>query len=141
MFTEIVPIDPYFETAFAGQIEGVLKGAGFDEIDESISVLAVREISRLKNFCNTDFVPVPLYYLISDMILGAYLERMYQTGNIPDGFDVDYIGSRVTLGDATVEFKGGESLSEKSEKKLLALIDSLQSNWKKEAVTCRRLKW
>ncbi|MET3616598.1 hypothetical protein ABID14_000218 [Peptoniphilus olsenii] len=141
MFEDLVPMDCFFESIYASQILETLKDAGFDDIDSSIKFIAVKEVMRLKNFCNTDFVPIRLYYLLYEMILGSFLERMFQSGKLPESFDFDSLGGRITLGDTSVELSDNSNINDMSEKKLMIWISSLKSNWQKEAITCRKLEW
>lgn len=141
MFEDLVPMDPFFESIYADQILETLKGAGFDEIDGGLKLIAVKEVMRLKNFCNTDFVPERLYYLLYEMVIGSFLENMYQIGKLPESFDFDIIAGRVQIGDTSVELSDSTNVNDMSEKKLMLWISSLKGSWQKEAITCRKLEW
>lgn len=141
MFEDLVPMDPFFESIYADQILETLKGAGFEDIDSSLKFTTVKEVMRLKNFCNTDFVPERLYYLLYEMVIGSFLESMYQAGKLPESFDFDIIAGRVQIGDTSVELSDNSNINDMSEKKLMLWISSLKSNWQKEAITCREIEW
>ena len=75
------------------------------------------------------------------MILGSFLETMYQNGKLPKSFDFAEIAGRVQVGDTSVELEGDKSINDMSEAKLLNWIGSLKSSWQKEAITCRKIEW
>lgn len=141
MFETLKPLDPFFESFFSEQIIETLTEAGFETIDTSLNLIANIEAMRLRNFCNTDYVPLELYYLLYEMIVGSFLEKAYQGGKLPLEFNISSIGGKVQLGDTSVELKGSESINSMSEQKLLMWIDSLKSKWQEEAITCRKIKW
>lgn len=141
MFDNLVPLDPFFESIYASQILETLKGAGFESIDSSIVIIASNEVARLKNFCNTKYVPERLYYLLYEMILGSFLESLYTSGRLPEAFNLDSLGGKIQLGDTSVELKGSSGVNDMSEQKLMYWIGTLKSRWQKEAVTCRKIEW
>ena len=141
MFKDLVPMDEFFESIYADDILLALKAAGFEEIDPSIKMIAVKEHMRLKNFCNIVFIPERIYYLLYEMILGSFLETMYQNGKLPKSFDFAEIAGRVQIGDTSVELQGDKSINDMNETKLLNWIGSLKSSWQKEAITCRKIEW
>ncbi len=141
MFKDLVPMDEFFASIYADDILVTLKAAGFEEIDPSIKMIAVKESMRLKNFCNIVFIPERIYYLLYEMILGSFLETMYQNGKLPSSFDFSEIAGRVQVGDTSVELQGDKSINDMSEAKLLNWINSLKSSWQKEAITCRKIEW
>jgi len=119
MFKDLVPMDEFFASIYADDILVALKAAGFEEIDPSIKMIAVKEHMRLKNFCNIVFIPERIYYLLYEMILGSYLETMYQNGKLPKYFDFAEIAGRVQIGDTSVELEGDKSINDMSEAKLM----------------------
>lgn len=141
MFKDLVPMDEFFASIYADDILVALKAAGFEEIDPSIKMIAVNESMRLKNFCNIVFIPERIYYLLYEMILGSYLEKMYQNGKLPKSFDFAEIEGKVQVGDTSVELQGDKSINDMNEAKLLNWIESLKSSWQKEAITCRKIEW
>ena len=141
MFKDLVPMDEFFASIYADDILVALKAAGFEEIDPIIKRIAVKEHMRLKNFCNIVFIPERIYYLLYEMILGSYLETMYQNGKLPKSFDFAEIAGRVQIGDTSVELQGDKSINDMNETKLLNWIGSLNSSWQKEAITCRKIEW
>lgn len=141
MFKDLVPMDEFFGSIYADDILLALKAAGFEEIDSSIKNIAVMEHMRLKNFCNIVFIPERIYYLLYEMILGSYLEKMYQKGKLPKSFDFSEIAGRVQVGDTSVELEGDKSINDMNEAKLLNWISTLKGSWQKEAITCRKIEW
>lgn len=141
MFKDLVPMDEFFASIYADDILVALKAAGFEEIDPSIKMIAVKEDMRLKNFCNIVFIPERIYYLLYEMILDSFLETMYQRGKLPKPFDFAEIAGRVQIGDTSVELQGDKSINDMSEAKLMGWISSLKSSWRKEAITCRKIEW
>lgn len=141
MFEKLVPMDEFFETLYASLIIDTLKGAGFKEIDTSIVTVAANEVMRLNNFCNTELVPKKLYYLLYEMILGSFLEKMYSQGKLPDSFDFEKIAGKIQVGDTSVDLTGSSGLKDMSEEKLMMWIASFKDSWKEEAITCRKIKW
>lgn len=141
MFKDLVPMDEFFASIYADNILETLKSAGFEELDPSIKMIAVNESMRLKNFCNVNFIPERIYYLLYEMILGSYLENMYQKGKLPDSFDFEEIKGKVQVGDTSVELKDDSSLNDMNESKLMSWISSLKKSWQKEAITCRKIEW
>ena len=141
MFEKLVPMDEFFESLYASLIIDTLKGAGFKEIDTSIVTVAANEVMRLNNFCNTEFVPKKLYYLLYEMIVGSFLEKMYSQGKLPDSFDFENILGKIQVGDTSVDLTGSYGLKDMSEEKFMMWIASLKNSWKEEAITCRKIKW
>lgn len=141
MFKELEPMDEFFSSVYAEELLDSLRASGFEEIDSSIIIVAVREAMRLKNFCNTDEVPKDLYYLLYQMIIGSFLEETYASGRLPESFNFEFLGGRISLGDTSVELGKSSSANDPSEAKLLMWIGTLKASWREEAVICRKLKW
>lgn len=141
LFETLKPMDPFFDSIYASQILDTLKKIGFESIDSGINIIASNEVMRLKNFCNTEYVPERLYYLLYEMILGSFLENMYVLGKLPEEFDIDSLVGRVQLGDTSVELKGSTNINDMSEQKLMYWIGLLRGRWKKEAIICRKISW
>lgn len=106
-------------------------GCKYDELTDRwlIDFLIAKNTNYINNQCNTGLLPLGLYEVAVDKVVGEFMFSQYTSGKLSiDTIDLDLIAKKIQEGDTTVEFAVGKDMGSTPEVRLKTLIDWLMHN-------------
>lgn len=119
----------------------LLNALGFtvSDNDPMVNYIVGSVSEKIKNETNLGEIPSGLEFMAAEMVVGAYLKLMKDSGKLNE-FDTDAAVKSISEGDTNITFAIGEGCST-PEQRLDDLIAYLTEGRQKEFIRYRRLVW